>query len=322
MWQLLPLMYKKLKINIILLSYCLTDINLIDHCGFHLLRNLCTGFRSEASENLDLDLGIFPHRGHSLRMCSADLFKPHIPTHIWGWGLHHLRSLNASLFTLLLQVIPTPLHKPSPWRASLHVPARIFSCCGNPTLLLDFRLNQLPHDEPRNPRDSANEPAQICSQAISDIFLFRRSAMTAPMSLLAGRLWHVSGASPSMQGGTWSANEPTDVSVERALKNNLQEVKVGVSSPRRGKVSLWVQLRQITCLNTCIVCLRFVLCCQILMWNNNFTKQVCVWLQASEKLNTMRTEGMKVPYSINDKVIYLAPWEWHEIAVRSSWWCS
>lgn len=56
----------------------------------------------------------FPTQLHSLRICNADLSGPRIPTHIWGWGLHHPRSLNASLFTLLYELIPARLHKSSP----------------------------------------------------------------------------------------------------------------------------------------------------------------------------------------------------------------
>lgn len=104
--------------------------------------------------------------------------------------------------------------------------------------ILDFHWNQLPHDEPRNPRDSANEPAQICSRAISNIFY--SGAVQWQHHCLC---WQVGfdmcqGASSSMCESTWSANEPTDVSVEHTRKNNLKERKVSVSLPRRSKVSL------------------------------------------------------------------------------------
>lgn len=103
---------------------------------------------------------------------------------------------------------------------------------------LDARWNRLPHVEPRNPRDSANEPAQICSQAVSNIF-YSGAAQWQHRCLC----WQVGfdvcqGASPSMREGTWSANELARVSVERTRKNNLRECRVSVGLPRRSKVSL------------------------------------------------------------------------------------
>lgn len=52
--------YDKLQINIILIPYCLTDINQTNHCWFNLLRNLCTDYRYEGhgTGGLYLSLGL------------------------------------------------------------------------------------------------------------------------------------------------------------------------------------------------------------------------------------------------------------------------
>lgn len=57
--------YDKLQINIILIPYCLTDINQTNHCWFNLLRNLCTDYRYEGHGTGGLYLSL----GLSWRMC-------------------------------------------------------------------------------------------------------------------------------------------------------------------------------------------------------------------------------------------------------------
>lgn len=182
-----------------------------------------------------------PTQMHSLRMCNADRFRTRIPTHIWGWGLHRPRSLNASLFTLLSQLIPTLLHKSSPllcifacacmyilllWKPNS--PFSTFSETNCPTMNHEI-LSTLPTSQHRS------------ALKLFPTFFYSGAAQWQRRCLC----WQVGsdmcqGASSSMREGTWSANEPTDVSVERTRKNNLQEVKVGVSLLRRNKVSLWM----------------------------------------------------------------------------------
>lgn len=141
-----------------------------------------------------MELGIFPYRytlwGYVMQTFSdpayqqtpgAEGFTIHSP-----WMHHYLQCFcNLSQHCFI---------NPVRCRASLHVPACIFSCCGNPTL-----LSQL-SPKPIAPRWSTKS-SRLCQRASTDLlssyfqhFLFRRSAMTAPLSLLAGRLWHVSGS--------------------------------------------------------------------------------------------------------------------------------
>lgn len=108
---------------------------------------------------------------------------PHTNTYL---GLHHPRSLHHYLHCCRNLSQPCFINLVG-CRASLHVPACIF-----PTLL--SRL--LP--KPIAPRWTTKSSG-LCQRASTDLllsyfqhFLFRRSAMTAPLSLLAGRLWHVS----------------------------------------------------------------------------------------------------------------------------------
>lgn len=114
------------------------------------------------------------------RQCNVDFWDPCIPAHIWGWGPQHPRSSNASLFLLLSQFIPLLLPKSGPLSC-------IFVCA----------CMRFP--SPWKPNSPFSKSSRLCQRASTDLLssyfqhvLFRRSAMTAPLSLLARRLWRVS----------------------------------------------------------------------------------------------------------------------------------
>lgn len=104
----------------------------------------------------------------------------------------------------------------------------------SPALPPSQRWIALPRVEPQKPRRAANEPAHICLQTICNIFYIQVSAVTAPLSLLARRLQHVSGSKHEHERGTWWAYQSTHVSVvqekKKKDKNNLKEHKKSVSA--------------------------------------------------------------------------------------------
>lgn len=233
----------------------------------------------------------FPHR-YTLWGCVMQTFSEPAYQHTSGaegftvhapWMHHYLhccRNLSQHCFINLVRCC-----------ASLHVAACIFSCCRNPTLPFStFAETNCPT---MNHEILSTLPTSQHRSALKlfPTFFYSGAAQWQRRCLC----WQVGsdmcqGASSSMREGTWSANEPTDVSVERTRKNNLQEVKVGVSLLRRSKISLWVEFRQTACLNTCTVCLRYVFYCQIILWNFNFTKLVCVRSKAQRELKGWRPQ--------------------------------
>lgn len=103
-------------------------------------------------------------------------------------------------------------------------------------------------------------------------FFIQVSVVTAPLSLLASWLQHVSGSKHKLVQGTWSAYQSTDVSaVQKRIKTIWKNKKSGVSLPRRTKVTCWTRwltktwhmhLTMTPHLDICIVCLRDHLYCQ------------------------------------------------------------
>ncbi len=143
------------------------------------------------------------------------------------------------------------------------------------SLLLSPRLRtrwiQLPLVEPQKPRDSANEPAHICSQTICNIFY--SGVCSDSTTVFAGKSASTCVREQAQACARHLISVPVNwcVSCTEKDKNNLKEHKSGVSLPRRTKVTRWTRwltetwhmhLTMTTHLDICIVCLWDHLYCQ------------------------------------------------------------
>lgn len=139
------------------------------------------------------------------------------------------------------------------------------------SLRLHTRWIQLPLVEPRKPRDSANEPAHICSQTICNIFY--SGVCSDSTTVFAGKSTSTCVREQARACARHLISVPVNwcVSCTEKDKNNLKEHKSGVSLPRRTKVTRWTRwltetwhmhLTMTTHLDICIVRLRDHLYCQ------------------------------------------------------------
>lgn len=143
------------------------------------------------------------------------------------------------------------------------------------SLLLSLRLHthwiQLTLVEPQKPRDSANEPAHICSQTISNIFY--SGVCSDSTTVFAGKSTSTCVRGQARACARHLISVPVNwcVSFAEKDKNNLKEHKSGVSLPPRTKVTHWTRwltetwhmhLTMTTHLDICIVCLTEHLYCQ------------------------------------------------------------